>query len=98
MKAKNIKTGEIVTNFEVSREYGTISYINSKGILKFDDCLSEWQILEENSFQKEEIRARIATEIYTRGLINPDGTITVVGVEDAVKHTDSLLKELYKNK
>ena len=44
------------------------------------------------------IRARIATEIYIHGLALADGSISEVSPENAVKHADWLLKELYKNK
>lgn len=50
MKAKNLQTGEIADNFGVSKEFGTISYTDSEGVLQFASPRSdEWQILKEES-------------------------------------------------
>lgn len=53
MKAKNLQTGEIVDNFGYSREYGTISYIDSTGLLKFDTSpANKWQVINDNNEQE----------------------------------------------
>lgn len=50
MKAKNLQTGEIVDNFGYSREYGTVSYIDSTGLLKFDMTpVDKWQVINDNN-------------------------------------------------
>lgn len=55
MKAKNLNTGEIVDNFAYSKEYGTVSFIDSEGILRYDGSSSgTWQILPEEE-QKQEV-------------------------------------------
>lgn len=67
MKARNNKTGEIVTNFKWSGEWGTASYINSEGLL----CISntndgEWTIIEEsddNTFDWETFRRETAKSV-----------------------------------
>lgn len=67
MKARNNKTGEIVTNFKWSGEWGTASYINSEGLL----CISntndgEWTIIEEsddNIFDWETFRRETAKSV-----------------------------------
>lgn len=50
MKAKNNKTGEIVTNFAISKEFGTISYFDSNKTLRLTTaCDNEWTIIDEES-------------------------------------------------
>lgn len=47
MDAKNTKTGEIVENFIFSHEYGTVSYIDSNGLLRFGQPKDgEWEIIK----------------------------------------------------
>ena len=47
MDARNTKTGEIVENFNFSHEYGTVSYIDSKGLLRFGQPKDgEWEIIK----------------------------------------------------
>lgn len=57
-----------------------------------DRCIPQKQELSE----KDYMRLMIATEIYTNGLINPDGTYTVVSSDAAIQHADSLIKSLKK--
>lgn len=67
MKARNNKTGEIVTNFKWSGEWGTATYIDSEGLL----CISntndgEWTIIEEsdeNTFDWEAFRRETAKSV-----------------------------------
>jgi hypothetical protein len=50
MKAKNTKTGEIVTDFGFSKEFGTVSYVDSHGVLRFGNpCDGEWKIIIKGS-------------------------------------------------
>lgn len=54
MDAKNTKTGEIVENFIFSHEYGTVSYIDSKGLLRFGQPKDgEWEIIKPKFDPKE---------------------------------------------
>lgn len=57
MKARNTKTGEIVEDFNYSHEYGTASYIDSNGLLRFAmPHDGEWEIIkpkfDTNDFQQ----------------------------------------------
>lgn len=66
MKAKNNKTGEIVTNFGISKEFGTISYIDSTNTLRVSTASDgEWTIVEEDevSFDWQSFRAEAAKDI-----------------------------------
>jgi hypothetical protein len=65
MKAKNNKTGEIVTNFAISKEFGTISYFDSNKTLRFATaCDNEWTIIDEESpFDWQSFRAEAAKDI-----------------------------------
>lgn len=49
MKARNKKTGEVVTSFCFSKEWGTASYIDGANTLRFSTPLDgEWEIIEES--------------------------------------------------
>ena len=49
MKARNKKTGEVVTNFSISKEWGTASYIDSANTLRFSTPLDgEWEMIGED--------------------------------------------------
>lgn len=69
MKARNNKTGEIVTNFNLSYEYGTLSYINSVGNLCIANIVDgEWTIIDEsddktNDFDWVAFRRNMARDI-----------------------------------
>lgn len=48
MKARNTKTGDVVSNFGISKEFGTVSYIDSKGKVRFSvPHDGEWEIVDE---------------------------------------------------
>lgn len=52
MKAQNNITGEIVTNFDISKEFGTISYIDNTGVLRFSTPKSgEWTIIDSDRIE-----------------------------------------------
>lgn len=101
MKARNNKTGEIVTNFGFSKEFGTTSYIDSKGVLTFNTSNSgEWTIIdeEENDFDWQSFRAEAAKDIlcsmiqggYAESRIYSHAAL-------AVKYADSLIAKLKEN-
>ena len=49
MKARNKKTGEVVTNFGISKEWGAASYIDSANTLRFSTPLDgEWEMIGED--------------------------------------------------
>lgn len=96
MKARNNKTGEIVTNFFMSKEFGTISYLDSSKTLRFAyACDSEWTILEDENgdFDWQSFRAEAAKDILcaiisTKYGLNPEHIDMAIGI------TDSLIAKL----
>lgn len=104
MKARNIKTGELVTHFGISKEFGTISYVDSKGVLQictthFDD----WEIIEETD--ADNLRQQAAIAAMQGILSNADGfeflykenekhTIPTGVVRLAIACADELIKQL----
>ena len=75
MKARNNKTGEIVTDFAISKEFGTISYFDSNKTLRLTTaCDNEWTILdEENTFDWQSFRAEATKDILC-AIINREGS------------------------
>lgn len=74
MEARNKKTGEKVTNFSVSENWGTVSYIDSTGTLRFSNPTDgEWEILEGNedidwsAFRREAAKDILASAIIGNG-------------------------------
>lgn len=65
MKARNNKTGEIVTDFAISKEFGTISYFDSSKTLRIAHaCDNEWTIIdEESTFDWQSFRNQAAKDI-----------------------------------
>lgn len=48
MKARNTKTGEIVTHFGYSKEWGTVSFVDQSGILRHANYESgTWEIIDD---------------------------------------------------
>ena len=99
MKARNNKTGEIVTNFKWSGEWGTASYINSEGLL----CISntndgEWTIIEEsddNTFDWETFRRETAKSVMCSLFENhSDEDIARLSIASS----DELIRQLKKKK
>lgn len=105
MKARNNKTGEIVTNFTWSGEWGTASYINSEGLL----CISntndgEWTMIEEsddNTFDWETFRRETAKSVMC-SLITRDKYFENHSDEDiarlSIASSDELIRQLKKKK
>ena len=73
MKARNNKTGEIVTNFAISKEFGTISYFDSNKTLRLTTaCDNEWTIIdEESTFDWQSFRAEAAKDILCAIIASP---------------------------
>lgn len=103
MKAKNNKTGEIVTNFGMSKEFGTISYIDSTNTLRFSTASdAEWTIIEEEiSFDWQSFRAEAAKDILCATLSGgtASGMIGIIPeketiVKASIEIADELIKQL----
>lgn len=104
MKARNNKTGEVVTNFGFSKEFGTVSYIDSKGVLTFNTPNSgEWTIIDEgeSDFDWKSFRNQTAKDILcatlsggiasgATGLMEEKGNI----VKASIEISDELIKQL----
>lgn len=105
MKARNNNTGEVVTNFGFSKEFGTVSYIDSKGVLTFNTPNScEWTIIdeEEMNFDWLSFRAEASKDILC-AIINRESSFTRNGevvvshkdfIEMAVEDADALIFKL----
>lgn len=102
MKAKNLKTGEVVTDFVVSKEFGTVSYIDSHGVLRFGNpCDGEWKIIIEGSdsgFDWAKYRNDATRDVLCALLNGNDGYHgdgeNQVFVAQAVNIADELVKQL----
>lgn len=102
MRAKNNKTGEIVTNFNWSKEYGTASYVDGDGLLRakgFND--GEWTIIDEdNDFDKESLRMETAKDIMVAIVQNNSYLSNTLTLEQIAKKSimfaDELIKQLNK--
>ena len=106
MKARNMKTGELVTHFGMLKEYGTISYIDSKGVLRI--CFQhdgEWEIIEESDTDNTQLRQQTAIAAMQGILSNAAGfeflykeneqhTIPIGVARLAVACADELIKQL----
>ena len=103
MKARNMKTGELVTHFGISKEFGTISYVDSKGFLHTSSNRDEWEIIEET--ETDSIRQQAAIAAMQGILSNADGfeflykgnethTIPTGVARLAIACADELIKQL----
>jgi hypothetical protein len=98
MKAKNNNTGEIVTHFNISSEYGNVSYVDSNGVLRISNINDgEWSIIEEpkqidwNAFRMNAAK-EIAASISMRRFVND---YTEEGIAKlALKSADELIRQL----
>lgn len=77
MKARNTKTGDVVSNFGISKEFGTVSYIDSKGKVRFSVPLDgEWEIINEEpkiiDMETKEILLKFMKWLEKRGFIKED--------------------------
>ena len=103
MKAKNMKTGEVVTHFGISKEFGTISYVDSKGFLHTSSNRDEWEIIEDTC--TDNLRQQAAIAAMQGILSNVDGfefvykeneyhTIPIGVARLAIACADELIKQL----
>jgi hypothetical protein len=64
MKARNKQTGEVVSNFGWSKEYGTISYIGADGVLhNYSGRAEDWEVLDESEVDWAAYRMEAAKDI-----------------------------------
>lgn len=103
MKARNNKTGEIVTNFFMAKEFGTISYLDSSKTLRLAYASDgEWTILEDenddfsNSFDWQSFRAEAAKDFVTAliSVIDYENTSDEKIARNAIKLSEELVKQL----
>lgn len=72
MKARNTITGETVSDFGISKEFGTVSYIDSKGVLRFEAAKDgEWEIVRGDDLDWRSFRAETARDFAVAILSNP---------------------------
>lgn len=101
MKARNNKTGEIVTDFAISKEFGTISYFDSNKTLRLTTaCDNEWTIIDEEStfdwqFFRNQAAKDILCSIIQSGYYGEDRISHQSKL--AVGYADSLIKQLKEN-
>ena len=105
MKARNNKTGEIVTNFSMSKEFGTISYLDSNKTLKLANaCDGEWTMLEDendnfsNSFNWQSFRNQAAKDILCAMISSTTYCFTESTIDShtdrAIRFADNLISKL----
>lgn len=104
MKARNKKTGEIVTSFCLSKEWGTASYIDNTNTLRF--CTpsdGEWEIIDESTpIDWDAIRREAAKDILCALVGNKDYLKVIGRIEPetmlAIRLADELIKQLKEEK
>ena len=70
MKARNKVTGEVVSNFGWSKEYGTISYIGADGVLhNYFGRAEDWEVLDESEVDWAAYR-REAAKAAMQGILS----------------------------
>ncbi len=100
MKARNTKTGEIVTSFSISKEWGTASYIDSTNTLRFSTPFDgEWEIIDESEPVDWSAFRREAAKDFISGMlanVSPAANqwTTPEIVTAAVEIADELIKQL----
>ena len=101
MKAINNKTGETVTNFNMSAECGTVTYVDSNGLVRVCNIIDgEWTLIEEpcteqKSFDPDYFRIETAREIMLH-LISDSGYYINTTDEWIVKNAISLADEFIR--
>ena len=102
MKARNKKTGEVVTSFGISKEWGVASYIDSANTLRFSTPLDgEWEMIGEDesepvdwsSFRREAAKDAMCQLI---GMGRDDGYKYSPGevATYAIVYADELIRQL----
>ena len=101
MKARNNKTGEIVNNFFMAKEFGTISYLDSSKTLRLAPaCDKEWTMLENenddfsDSFDWQSFRNQAAKDILCAIISQPNLGYYGDEIENAVIFADKLISKL----
>jgi len=97
MKARNNKTGETVTHFSVSEEFGTASYIDSEGKLRFSTPFDgEWTIIDDENDTLDSFRAEAAKDFVAAMLTNHEfrELSSDMTVKIAIDYADKLIKHL----
>lgn len=98
MKARNKVTGEVVSNFGWSKEYGTISYIGADGLLhNYSGRAEDWEILDESetdwaAYRREAAKDILCAIIY-RGILANEAYLMGY-VNAAVEYADALIAKL----
>lgn len=99
MKARNKVTGEVVSNFGWSKEYGTISYIGADGLLhNYSGLATDWEVLDESevdwaAYRREAAKDLLCAMVRRTGIsFNQHGRELVV--KTAIEYADELIKEL----
>lgn len=101
MKAINNKTGETVTNFNMSAECGTVTYVDSNGLVRVCNIVDgEWTLIEEpcteqKSFDLDYFRMETARRIMM-SLISDNGYYINHSDEVIAKNSISLADEFIR--
>lgn len=100
MKARNKKTGEVVTNFGISKEFGTASYIDSTNTLRVSTVLDgEWEIIDDSepvdwSAFRREAAKEILTGLCANNNLGYFGDSNAALARSAIVLADELVKQL----
>jgi hypothetical protein len=99
MKARNKVTGEVVSNFGWSKEYGTISYIGADGLLhNYSGLATDWEVLDESETDWAAYRREAAKEAMLKMLMCDFDTDAYPDPQEicgmAVLYADELIKQL----
>jgi hypothetical protein len=99
MKARNTKTGEIVTHFGYSKEWGTVSFVDQSGILRHANYESgTWEIIDDgdgvdwDAFRREAAKDILCTLLCDGIGFGNEVAESTAGL--AVKYTDALIAKL----
>lgn len=99
MKARNKVTGEVVSKFGWSKEYGTISYIGADGFLhNYSGRAEDWEILDESETDWDAYRREAAKEAMLKMLMRDFDTDAYPDPQEicgmAVLYADELIAKL----
>lgn len=83
-------TGEIIYVKKAVSTAGSIFYYDAED--------ADVRYLPEEIESVDSIRLKIATEIYTRGLVNTDGTFAVFGCCESFRRADKLIEAMVKTR
>ena len=105
MKARNTKTGEIVTHFGYSKEWGTISFVDQSGILRQESYASgTWEIIDDgdgvdwDAFRREAAKDIVCAILSAGAQQTDDNDNHFYSFEElakaSVEWADTLIKQL----